>query len=73
RAHAPAMVKNSHPDAIAIFPAESACQCRVLLSRNLKGFEVVFIARGFVKRKYLVDKIFHAGFKGITTSAPGLW
>ncbi|EPT8495282.1 TPA: glycerol-3-phosphate responsive antiterminator, partial [Klebsiella pneumoniae] len=25
------------------------------------------------KRKYLVDKIFHAGFKGITTSEPGLW
>ncbi|HGK4329921.1 TPA: glycerol-3-phosphate responsive antiterminator, partial [Klebsiella pneumoniae] len=22
---------------------------------------------------YLVDKIFHAGFKGITTSEPGLW
>ncbi|HBY9725956.1 glycerol-3-phosphate responsive antiterminator, partial [Acinetobacter baumannii] len=21
----------------------------------------------------LVDKIFHAGFKGITTSEPGLW
>ncbi|HDU5172889.1 TPA: glycerol-3-phosphate responsive antiterminator, partial [Klebsiella pneumoniae subsp. pneumoniae] len=34
---------------------------------------VVFIAGGFVKRKYLVDKIFHAGFKGITTSEPGLW
>ncbi|HFZ0478424.1 TPA: hypothetical protein ACNTYH_005439, partial [Klebsiella pneumoniae] len=30
-------------------------------------------AGGFVKRKYLVDKIFHAGFKGITTSEPGLW
>ncbi|HGS7548636.1 TPA: glycerol-3-phosphate responsive antiterminator, partial [Klebsiella pneumoniae] len=41
--------------------------------RNLKGFDVVFIAGGFVKRKYLVDKIFHAGFKGITTSEPGLW
>ncbi|EPT8495656.1 hypothetical protein ACVS6P_005501, partial [Klebsiella pneumoniae] len=29
--------------------------------------------KAFVKRKYLVDKIFHAGFKGITTSEPGLW
>ncbi|EPC5739554.1 glycerol-3-phosphate responsive antiterminator, partial [Klebsiella pneumoniae] len=46
---------------------------RTFLSRNLKGFDVVFIAGGFVKRKYLVDKIFHAGFKGITTSEPGLW
>ncbi|HBX0638161.1 TPA: glycerol-3-phosphate responsive antiterminator, partial [Klebsiella pneumoniae] len=56
-----------------ILPAEYACQCLELISRNLKGFDVVFIAGGFVKRKYLVDKIFHAGFKGITTSEPGLW
>ncbi|MGN9967026.1 hypothetical protein ACTMTR_25385, partial [Klebsiella pneumoniae] len=31
------------------------------------------LIRTFLKRKYLVDKIFHAGFKGITTSEPGLW
>lgn len=67
------IVKHSPPDAIEILPAEYACQCLELISRNLKGFDVVFIAGGFVKRKYLVDKIFHAGFKGITTSEPGLW
>lgn len=67
------IVKHNPPDAIEILPAEYACQCLPLISRNLKGFDVVFIAGGFVKRQYLVDKIFHAGFKGITTSEPGLW
>ncbi|MCL2892831.1 glycerol-3-phosphate responsive antiterminator [Brenneria tiliae] len=67
------IVKHNPPDAIEILPAEYACQCLELISRNLKGFDVIFIAGGFVKRKYLVEKIFHAGFKGITTSEPGLW
>ncbi|MFZ8584597.1 hypothetical protein, partial [Klebsiella pneumoniae] len=40
---------------------------RVSLGRN------DLLIRTFLKRKYLVDKIFHAGFKGITTSEPGLW
>ena len=71
--HSIDIVKHNPPDAIEILPAEYACQCLELISRNLKGFDVIFIAGGFVKRKYLVDKIFHAGFKGITTSEPGLW
>ncbi|MGA6579833.1 glycerol-3-phosphate responsive antiterminator, partial [Providencia sp. NPDC089923] len=28
---------------------------------------------GFVKRKYIVDKIFYTGFNGITTSEHTLW
>lgn len=71
--HSIDIVKHNPLDAIEILPAEYACQCLELISRNLNGCEVVFIAGGFVKRKHLVEKIFHAGFKGITTSEPGLW
>lgn len=67
------VIKHNPPNAIEILPAEYACQCLELISRNLKGFDVQFIAGGFVKRSYLVEKIFHAGFSGITTSESGLW
>ena len=38
------IVKHNPPDAIEILPAEYACQCLELISRNLKGFDVIFIA-----------------------------
>ena len=67
------LVEHASPDAIEILPAEYACQCIELIRRNLSDSDLKFIAGGFVKRTYLVDKIFHAGFSGITTSEPGLW
>ncbi|STV71288.1 glycerol uptake operon antiterminator regulatory protein [Klebsiella michiganensis] len=36
--HSIDIVKHNPPDAIEILPAEYACQCLELISRNLKGF-----------------------------------
>lgn len=69
------MVKNYSVDvdAIELLPAEYACTCFDLLKRSFNQANTQFIAGGFVKRKYLVEKIFYTGFNGITTSEHTLW
>ncbi|QTF06507.1 glycerol-3-phosphate responsive antiterminator [Brenneria izadpanahii] len=67
------IVKNNSIDVVELLPAEYACLCFDLLKNNFKNLNVKFIAGGFVKRKYLVDRIFYTGFDGITTSEPSLW
>ena len=67
------VVKHNSIDAIELLPAEYACTCFDLLKRSFDPINVQFIAGGFVTRNYLVEKIFHTGFNGITTSDHNLW
>lgn len=67
------IVKHNEVDAVELLPAEYACQCFDLLKRKFTSEDIKFIAGGFVKRNYLVEKLFHTGFNAITTSESELW